>query len=187
MANILTLAQARQALSLPTADTTHDAELSALFIPAADKIIEDICGPVLSDTRTETRDGGRATITLTVKPASITSVTVNDVTLTAGADYVADLSTGVIRAGSTYQPSTFAFGRQNVVVVYAVGMASIPENLIMAASEQLRFAWQTSRQGPRSPRVGQQPQAMAYTPSGYAVPKAVIEWCGPNALGDWIA
>ena len=64
-------------------------------------------------------------------------------------------------------------GLRNVQVTLSVGSARIAPNVRLAALEEIRYLWQIGRQGPRP--VGDTPDSTSWTPSGFAVPKRVIE------------
>ena len=176
---ILSLADAKSALNVPSGTRVNDDELR-LYIAATTEVIEDIVGAVLSSTRTQTFDGGGYALLLWERPLAITSVTANGVALTAGSGYVADMSAGVIYGGSTYCTDEFTPGRQNIVVSYTTGSSSIDPNIILAAREEVRFLYQIGQQGGR-PSLGGSVPDLSWTPSGFAVPQRVIELCAPSA------
>ncbi len=171
---IISLADAKAALNTPAGARVNDDELR-LYIAATTEIIEDIVGAVLSTTRTQTFDGGRNAILLSERATSITSVTVGGTTTT---NYVANLSSGVVYAGAT-GVDWFTDGMQNVTVAYTTGSSSIDPNVILAAREEVSFLYQLGQQGGR-PSLGGSVPDMSWTPSGFAVPKRVIELCAPS-------
>lgn len=145
---IVPLADAKAALNIPAATTTHDDEIT-LYIAAATDYIENITGPILSVTgKTWTADGGRECVMLPEEAASITSVTVDG---TATTEYTADLRAGIVYkgTGSGAGYSSFTSGRANVVVTYTVGGSTVPPAAVLAARELIRYWWQTSQQGGR--------------------------------------
>lgn len=139
-----------------------------LHIAAATMAVEDLTGPILSTSRTVTRDGGRNAVTLPHTGVSVSSVTV-DGTALAASGYVVDSDAGIVYAGST-GAGVFAWGRANVVVSYTVGDNVIPPQVRLACMEQVKFLWQVTRQGATRDDLG-------YTPSGFAVPRMVQELC----------
>ena len=179
---LLPMSDARDALNVPATVFVNDDELR-LYNAATTPVIEDIVGAVLATTRTQTFDGGGYALLLWERPTAITSVTMNGVTLTSGTGYVADMSAGVVYGGSTYCTEEFYPGRQNVVVTYTTGSSSIDPNIILAAREEVRFLYSNGQLGTR-PAFG--PDAgvsdLAYTPSGFAVPRRVIELCAPSTV-----
>lgn len=169
---IIPLADARAALNLPAAIVVNDDELR-LYIAAATTIIEDIVGPVLSATATETVSGnGRTGIPLNAQPAAIVSVVENGITLPA-ATYSVDES-GILWRG-VYPGAgiwSAAYPR-NITITYSVGAAVVPPVVVLAAREQVRYLYQR-QQAPR-PTFGADAPGTSYTPSGYAVPNFVRE------------
>lgn len=172
---ILSLADAKAALNVPAGTRVNDDELR-LYIAATTPVIEDIVGAVLTRTEVETFDGGRTAVLLSERATAVTSVVDSGTTLVSGTGFVANLTAGIIYAGSTSSSSCFTAGRQNVVVTYTTGASSIDPNIILAAREEVRFLYQIGQQGGR-PSLGGAPADLGWTPSGFAVPKRVIELC----------
>jgi hypothetical protein len=143
---IITLVQARASLNLGTGDTAKDSDIE-FYVEAATPIIESIVGPVLAKTRTLVVDGGRYSIVLPYKIATVTTVVESGVATT---DYTADLVAGIIYGGSETSPRCFAAGRQNIDLTVTVGSATIPKNVTLMARELVRHWWQTTRQTQRS-------------------------------------
>lgn len=174
MADILTLADARLALRLPTADTSNDTDLSATYIPAVTAIVEDIAGPQTSHTGvTWTADGGRCAILLPSAVTSVTSVVESGVTLSAANDYVVDLDSGIVYRGSSAAPQEFLYGRQNVVITYTTAVTAT-KNVVLAARIILAHLWQADQQGAR-PDFGTNDVEVVATPSGFAIPRRAYE------------
>lgn len=170
---IIPLADAREALNLAAANTANDAELRD-YIAAATDIIEDLAGPVLVATRTETVSGrGRACIPLNELPASVTEVKEDGVSL-AASGYCWD-EAGLLWRGSFEGAGVWSSASpRNVIVTYTVGAAVVPTNVTLAARELVKHLYS----------MGQLPTRPAYqvgmgefspTPSGFAVPTRVIE------------
>lgn len=203
--SLVTLAEAKAHLNMPAADTTFDSELQG-FIDMAQPLIENICGPIVTRSVTEWHDGGtgsRFLLVLRQRPViSITSITeyVGNVgqvlTPAASPDLAGNLSytlepeTGTISrrvgAGTVYP---FAWGEQNISVVYTAGYASTPANVRLAALELIRHLWQSTQQG------GSRTAAAAFDTGtrpgpagmGYAVPNFVIELLQPHTRIPGIA
>lgn len=169
---IISLADARAALNRTT--NVADDELR-LYIAATTLVIEDIVGTVLARTVIEEHDGGKSGVLLDQAVVSVSSVVVDGVTLTEGSDYHVKKASGIIYAGSSRGPSTFAAGRGNVVVTYSTGRTTIDPNIILAAREEVAFLYRVGQQGTRPNVGGGVPDTMAWTPSGFAVPTRVIE------------
>lgn len=139
-----------------------------VFVAAATEVVESLTGPLVPQTRTAKRDGGRPAVVLPVERVTVVSVSVNGTAL-AEADYVVDEDAGVVHAASGW----FAGGHPlGVVVEYRVGTATIPANVRLAVLELIAYLWATSRQGARAVDSD-----TLLTPSGFAVPRRVAELC----------
>lgn len=179
---LISLQDARQSIQYPGIITGDDAELR-LFIAAATPVIEDIVGAVLTRTITQTTNGGKTGVALWERPSTragggVTSVTVNGVALQE-TGYTVDPDAAIVYCGSSTAPARFAAGRRNVVIVYETGTEVIPPNIRLATSELVRHLWQVGHQGQR-PDWSEPAAATGHTPSGFAVPKRVIELCSAS-------
>lgn len=155
-----------------TSPKPSDVEDLRLYVAAATPVIEDIVGPVVRTNHVYTAAGG-SFLMLPVVNAAVTSVRVNGAEFV---DFFADPA-GTVTAGTQYARRGFPTG--TVEVYYTVGMQVIPPNIQLAARELVRHMWQIGRQA--IGRNGRQdPTAEAYTPSGFAVPRRVIELCAPH-------
>jgi hypothetical protein len=155
---------------------TTDEELLRLYVAATTPVIEDITGPLIRASKTKTFDGGRDCY-LIPPGSAVTAVNESGTVLAAG-DFTVDVDAGIVYAGGQYSPRVFAPGRQNVTVSYTVGAAEIPPNVLLAALEEFRFLWQVSQQGTRF--GGDDEDDTVYTPSGFAVPRMVVQLCAGN-------
>lgn len=165
---IISLADAKGELS--TESNVNDDELR-LYIAATTPVIEEIVGRVLAATLTETFDGGKAAVLLSEHATAITSVTVGGVATT---NYVANLDAGIVYAGTSTSPTSFTWGRQNVVVTYTTGGSSIDPNIVLAArvvAAHLYRVGQQKRSGKSSP------DEVTILSSGFAVPSRAVELC----------
>jgi hypothetical protein len=171
---ICSLEDLKAELNLPASVTVNDDELW-LYIAAATPVVEDIAGRVLQATITETFDGGRTAVLLSDRAASITTVTVDGVATT---DYVADLASGIVYAGSSSAPSSFSYGRQNVVVTYVAGGTSVDPNIVLAARIIAAHQYQVGQQG-RSGR-GRAIDETTIIGSGFAVPTRAMQLLEPS-------
>lgn len=185
---VLSLAQAKSALGIASSNTAKDEELRT-FLAGITPIMEDIVGPIVPKAFDEWHDGGARQIKTLYSPLlSVTSVTESwgpyTRTLTAqplngaGFDaygYTVDLATGLLTRRVAGRVACFASGRQNVRIVYQGGRGQVPGNIILAARRLARHLWQPEQQGLR-PGQGV-PEQTVQTPSGFAVPRAVIELC----------
>lgn len=169
---------ARSAVGKLPAARTDDLRL---YIAAATPVIEDIVGAILIRTVTQRCDGGKTGVALWERPDTIQSVTANGEELLLDVGYTLDEGAAILYAGAPDSPGRFPRGRQNISVSYTAGMAQVPPNVQLAARELVRHNWQVSMQGSR-PAFGDDPAAedMARTPTGFAVPRRVIQLCAPN-------
>jgi len=179
---IISLADARAALNMPSTATSDDDEIR-LYVSAATAIIEDLIGRVLSTEVVETHSGnGRAAILLDEIPASITSVTEDGTTLTAGTGYALD-NAGILWRGASKNAGTWsATSPRNVVVTYAAGATVVPSNVILAARELVRHQYAQGQQPWRQGyggSLGDEPST--YMAAGFAVPNAVVDKLKPQA------
>lgn len=172
---LITLADAKASLGIPAAVTTNDSDIER-YIEAATPVIENITGPLLLAARVYVLDGGSGAVLVGSGFNTVTSVTESGVPIT---DFVADAPSGIIYAGSAANPRLFKSGLRNVVVVLSVGASVIPPNVVLATRELVRHWWQQGRQGNR-PAFGNEGVSEVNVPSGFAVPRRVIELCEPN-------
>lgn len=167
---IVTTADIKAFLNIPTTDTSFDTQLG-LFVDAASQMIVNRIGPVAgSPTYDEWYDGGSPSIVLRHTPVqSITSITESYgssavYTLTAqvldsgsvgGAyGYSGDLSRGLLTRRVSGIATHFAAGLQNVHVVYVAGYATVPADIEQAAKLLIQHMWATQRGGSKRPGQG---------------------------------
>jgi hypothetical protein len=190
---VVSLADARTAVGLPSTDVSKDEALRTV-IAGATPVMEDLIGPIVPTPRSEVYDGGRTQIALLYAPVmSITSIIesfgsnyqqtliLQDIFASSDASpwaYTVDLATGIVTRRAAGMAMRFAPGERNIQINYVTGRV-LKGNQILAARRLIRHLWQTEQQGFR-PQMGAPETAMASTPSGFAVPKAVIELCGPD-------
>jgi hypothetical protein len=170
---LITLAQARASIygeTAATAGTTNDADIEA-YIEAATPVIENIVGKLIAGSHTQRFDGGSGALVLSTRFNAVTSVTEGGVVIT---DYFADPDAGIIYAGTTSAQRDFLSGVRNVVAVVTVGNATIPKNVQLATRELVTHWWRIGRQANR-PGIAQAPGAAPDIPSGFAVPRRVVE------------
>lgn len=176
---IISLDDAKNALSITAPMTPANQDDLRLYVAAATPIIEDIVGAVVPRTITQIADGNQWAISLWEKPVTIVKVLEGGLAseILPG-DYVVDYNAGIISAGRVYAPRRFMPGFNSVSIQYTVGQQVIPPNIRLATRELVRHMWQLGHQ---SNRNASQPQmADAWTPSGFAVPRRVIELCSPS-------
>lgn len=168
---IISLEDGRQALNAKTATDVQLEDLR-LYIAAATPVIEDIVGTVVAGVESFVTSGGRSAVVPPVPTESILSVTLEGAPVSS---YF--LEYGVLYAGTRAAPSCFGYG--DLEVRYAVGSAVIPPNVRLATRELVRHWWQIGKQATGGIR-GAGPSDEAFTPSGFAVPRRVIELCTPH-------
>ena len=154
-------------LSLPDArahlndlGSVDDVELEG-YIAAAERVVEDLVGPVAPRAVDEFLHGGRADITLTHYPVlSVQAVTEYAGTLGqalaleplsggvfSAFGYTLDAEQGVLARTTYGAPVRFATGRRNVRVQYTAGRSPVPENIRLATLELVRLNWGPQRSG----------------------------------------
>lgn len=172
---LISLEEAAAGLQLPANVDPAKLQDLRLYNAAATPVIEDITGPMLAATKTYTGWGGESAVILPHLPNQILSITVDDVPVL---NYVPDLASGIVYGGTRagLQP----FGSGELVITYRIGASVIPPNIRLAARELVRFWFQGGMQGSGGNVRGARPEADTFTPSGYAVPRRVMELCGPN-------
>lgn len=189
---LFSLDDAKSSLRRSWSTSTADDEDLRLYIAAVTPVIEDIVGPVGVQEFTRTFDGsGQNAIVLPFANISTAldtfTVSVNGVGIES-TDYTLNASAGVLTFGGAYGYSgRWPYGRQNIEITFTAGLNPIPPNVILAAKEELRFLWQVGQQGTTRPVLGSETEDVEFTPSGFAVPRRVIELCAPHARGPVIA
>jgi hypothetical protein len=158
--------------------TARDADITA-YVQAATPIIEDIVGSCLQVSKTIAFDGGNYAINLNDNVTAITSVVEAGNPLNSATDYMFDPIANQLVGGGPIVGRAFYPGRLCIVVTYTAGFTTIPMNIQMATRELVRFWVQQGKQGWR-PNGQMDADSVAWTPSGFAVPKRVIELLAPN-------
>ena len=180
--DLITLAEARNALRLPAGSTSRDADIASTYIPAVTPLVEDVTGPVVRRPFTHTTAGGSRAVLLPRAASSITSVTARGVALAADR-YTADLAAGVVYAGGPLTPGVFDGGVGDVVVAYVAGLcadtASVPVNIKLGARLVLAWSWQNDQQG-RNPDAAAAGPELVQTPSGFWIPAAAYAYLKPS-------
>lgn len=188
---IITLAYARTGLRMTGVNAITDADLTALINEAA-PVMEDIVGSIESTVRVESYNGGHSQICL-LRPPVISvqgiiessgtgyqrTLTVQDPFAVGTADaygYTLDAAAGILTRRASGVATSFMSGVRNIQVSYTSGRTVVPGNILRAYRLLIRHMWQLEQN--RVPLVNGQPDVMGYTPSGFAVPNAVIELCG---------
>jgi hypothetical protein len=148
------------------------------YLEAATPVIEEICGPIVRRTVTIRRNGGKTAVLLPHWFDDVESVTEDGVSIT---DYRPDGESGIIHAGLQHAQRRFEAGIRNVIATVSTGYEpeDVPPNVQLATRELVRFTWQQGRQGTR-PGYGEPDADTVDLPSGFAVPRRVMEFCRPH-------
>jgi hypothetical protein len=134
-----------RAAGVITSDADRE-QLQWLCLVASDAVERDLGRIIARRTVTEVYDGGRWSIMLRSTPVlSITSVTESGTLLGVG-DYTINPSTGLLYRGSTLSTQWWAWGRQNVTVVYVAGFADVPRIVRKVALNGVQRMWEQSQQ-----------------------------------------
>lgn len=154
-----------------SADSLNDLRL---YIAAATPVIEDIVGPVTVRQYVQLVQRGWQYASLDVRPVvAIVSMVYSDSTPLDPANYIFDPVAGLI----TYYTPT----QDIATITYTAGKSNIiPQNIRLATRELVRHWWQIGKQGLRSMNGTMPITADAWTPSGFAVPRRVIELCAAH-------
>jgi uncharacterized phiE125 gp8 family phage protein len=189
---LVSASDVRQHLNLT--DSTQDAELEG-FTRAAQAVIENITGPILPRSVTETFDGGQRSIVLSVYPVlTISSITENttgtaypltEITApysdTTGYSYRVDYSIGEITRWSGTFPMNWAKGFGTVTVTYTAGRAQVPEDIRLATLRLIEHMWSSQQGGSRRGTSNDVPGA------GHVMPWYVEELLAPHRKAPAIA
>ena len=184
---LISLAEARTSLRFLAAQTADDEDVRSI-IAAATGPMEDLCGPIVPRTCDEWHDGGTSMVTLDHAPViSVTSVTESAGSMTrqlteqplSGASFDAwgftvNTLSGILTRRTVGVDAPFEPGRGNVHVVYRAGRLVMPANLLRATRRLVRHLWQTEMLGLQPTQIG---EPLTVTPSGFAIPNAVVELC----------
>ena len=176
---IISLDDAKQALGMADVVDPVRVDEIRLHIAAATPVIESIAGPVLPGTKTVEVPPYWSYADLDgYTPGSALTVTYKDngSTVDTSAYKTDDANVG----GLLYlRPSA-----RVILISYPVGSPVVPPNIQLATRELVRHWWQLGRQAGRASVPGGFDEA-APTPSGFAVPKRVVELCLGNAVGGF--
>ncbi|MDW3849659.1 phage gp6-like head-tail connector protein [Micromonospora sp. BRA006-A] len=177
---IVGLAQVKKQLNIDPADTSQDEELSG-YIDAVTEVVEDIVGPVLPRTVTETHTGGAGTLILRRPPViSVTAVVENGTTLADGAWQV-DPETGILtRSGARWAGT--------VAVTYRAGRTVTPPSIRLAAKELAQVNFRPQLGGDYSPfdTDSAEEGVPGEVRLGFFVPRRVRELLKPYEQGGWL-
>lgn len=180
MPGLITLAAAKNQITSgrPSSFAGTDEDLQE-YIDSATPVIEDVVGPLVAATRTYERDGGKTGIQLPSAFGAVTEVREDDVVIS---DYFPSATAGIIYAGTRQARRRFAPGIRNVSATVTIGR-TIPANVKRATCVLVAFWWQQDRQGNTRPGIGVEAseEPMVNTPSGFAIPRRVLQLLRPDA------
>lgn len=183
---IFGLADAKDSIRAVAGSTSNDDKLRD-YIGAVTAVIEALYGIVVQRSFTEQRYGGTDTVSLSYQPV---------VSITSATEYIAGVAYALTQAnnpasstsyGFTFDPQKGSITRRNagglrivivdeIWVTYIAGLTIIPDNVLLAARELLRFWWQFGQEGRTNARsVGIED---TITVIGYAIPRRVVEMLG---------
>jgi len=197
---LISLAEAKAGLGVT--GTAKDEDIRAV-ITAATPIMEDICGPLLRQTRVESYDGGASQISLLWAPIiSVTGIietygsnytralTQQDIFSGSGLDafgFTVDLVTGIVTRRAVGAAVSFASGKRNIQITYVSGRTAISGNILLATRRLIRHLWSQEQQSFRPNVFTAADPNMTTTPAGFAVPRAVVELCADSTRAPGLA
>lgn len=150
---LASLAQIKDYLRIPDANTSDDTKLSTVFMPAAQKVIERELGHIVSKViRAERHDGGKCEVWLRELPVlyvenveegwgyydwELDDQEVNSIPALSIWAYSLDQPHEglVTRRGPGNVLYPFVHGRNNIRIDYVAGREDIPENAVLAFLE----------------------------------------------------
>jgi hypothetical protein len=142
--SLLSLTDAKQYLNITS--SSADEELRQFILEASD-IAERLTSRQLRrKTYTEAYSVSGPYFSLRQQPViSVTTVTEDGVTLTAGTDYVLDTALGILYRGSTLSPLYWHAGQDNITVTYVAGEGNPSPTAVLQVKELTRHLWRTQR------------------------------------------
>lgn len=190
----ITLNEAKNGLNIPTSDTSQDTEL-AQVITAASRWLDDLVGPVVTRSVTETHHQPSGRIWLRKPPAlAVTSVTeysggvgtvLSAESVSVSGGYLFDSALHAITRRATFYDSSFT--GQAVVIVYTAGRyastADIDPRFKDACVTILQYLW--SQRGTSPQRAFDPETAQAYGGSTWSA-KGVNTQVRNMLIGEWI-
>jgi len=142
--SLLSLTDAKQYLNITS--SSADEELRQFILEASD-IAERLTSRQLRrKTYTEVYSVSGPYFSLKQQPViSVTTVTEDAETLTAGTDYVLDTALGILYRGSTLSPLYWHAGQDNIAVTYVAGEGNPSPTAVLLVKELTRHLWRTQR------------------------------------------
>lgn len=180
-APLLGLAEARVICGIGS-DASRDERLRDL-LDAATELCEDHTGrSYRRQTIIETHDGGKAALLLRRSPLqAVTTVVESGVTLTA-AQYVPQLSAGMLYRGTTAGATYWQSGVQNIVVTYVVGASIVSARVRQAIRVTLQHLWSTQTGASGSPRRATGTSVSSVAPNASGVTSYSLPWAAEQEL-----
>ncbi|MFF4848001.1 hypothetical protein [Streptomyces sp. NPDC001194] len=187
---ILSLADARQHLSLPSDDTSHDEEIRP-WLESVTELVEALCGPCVRRTVIEDHTvSAWGVAALALRRTPVLSVTSAAGVLAGGETYAgAELhadSNGILRrldGGLLFGPL--------LRVIYVAGRTVVPSNLSAAARIILQHLWRTKYGASRAlSGLGGGEDFSVTEPVagfGYAIPNRAMQLMEPHRLPPGVA
>jgi hypothetical protein len=189
---IIGLAEAKDHLNIPQANTGQDDELRG-FILSASEVVESIVGPVARRTIVETHSGrGDTVIVLRQRPVlSVVSV-LEDGVAVAASDYSLSPA-GILTRSNSYYATPWSCGVDNLVVTYVVGRTAGPAAVLDGTKELIRINWRPQQGGNysvfdqgRGDDFGQRAEPGEIR-LGFFVPNTVMQRLAPSARPPLVA
>lgn len=168
---LISLADAKLHLNIPSATTTDDTELTRLLAVVEDAAAAYFGAPVgTGSTVTESHHGGWTTLVLRQVPVlTVSTITVSGTAL-ATTSIAIDTSAGVVHSLAGAQGSDPV----DTTVVYSTGYSSVPDDIVQGALELLRHLWTTQR-GSMSGRNPFSDDGYAQAAPAWSLPRRVTE------------
>lgn len=182
---MVSMADTKNQLNIPLADTSLDDELR-VYLEAATDVVERVRGEAMVrrtfiEEHEVTYAGGRMALSWT-PVVSLTSVVMIDGWVTWDVSRLhLNPATGVV--STTFQSGLFQlFGR--LAVTYVAGYQVIPASFQLASSMIVNHLWQTQRGNRGAPRVGGGLSDTTMVPGfAFAVPNRALELLGTGMPG----
>jgi hypothetical protein len=95
-----------------------------------------------------------------------------------------DLNTGIVTRRASGMAMPFMQGIRNIQITYISGRV-LSGNEILAARRLVKHLWQSEQQNYAPALNG--PESIGMTPSGYAVPRVVVELCAASTRPQGMA
>ena len=141
---VISLDEAKAYLNVTS--SSGDDEIRSFILAATDIAERETGRQLRRRSLTETLSGGYRALPLSGYPiASVTTVVEDGVTLTAGTDYVADLTMSIVYRGTSAAQRDWRVGRNNITVTYVSGESSPSPTAQLLVKELTRHLWRTQR------------------------------------------